>query len=151
VSVYEGQVMRAKLWNKLYAFRALDVAILVQPFLWRCINDVYVLKMDPLKVPLYRLVNVPHCIGQLALLTLPPILWGMLGGKGKAYLFIAQIGRYIQRMWRYERCFLCPCWNIYSQHMSTLCTLWSLCDAYTVNRWVRFWLGLKHILANLSV
>jgi hypothetical protein len=39
------------------------------------------------------------------------IIWRMLGGKGKAYLFIVQTGRCIYRFWRYERCFLCPCCN----------------------------------------
>jgi hypothetical protein len=27
----------------------------------------------------------------------------MVGGKGKAYLFIAQNGRYLYRLWRYDR------------------------------------------------
>jgi hypothetical protein len=36
------------------------------------------------KDPLYRLVKVPHCIGQLALLTLPLNIWRMMvGEKGK--------------------------------------------------------------------
>jgi hypothetical protein len=78
---------------------------------------------------LYRLVHVPHCIGQLELLTLCLIVWRMLGGKGKAYLFIAQTGCYQYRLWSYEQCFLCPFWNMCSQYISTLCTLctlWSL-------------------------
>jgi hypothetical protein len=59
------------------------------------------------------------------------IVWGLImrghssdiiRGKGKAYLFIAQIGRFIKRMWRWEQCFVCSCWKMYSQHMSTQCT-----------------------------
>jgi hypothetical protein len=75
---------------------------------------------------LYRLVHVPHCIGQLALLTLTLIVWRMLEGKGKSYLFNAQTGRYQYRLWSYEQCFLCPCWKMCSQYKSTLCTLCSL-------------------------
>jgi hypothetical protein len=67
------------------------------------------------------------------------IIWRMVGGKGKADLFIAQTGRYICRSWRYERCFLCPFCNMYSKYMSTLCTLWSLwywsrCLYYAIGR-----------------
>jgi hypothetical protein len=40
-------------------------------------------------VPLYWLVHVPHCIGA------PNTSSYIIRGKGKAYLFIAQIGRYI--------------------------------------------------------
>jgi hypothetical protein len=80
--------------------------------------------MDPLKGPsllisscssLHRPIGAPNTSSYI------------IRGKGKAYLFIAQIGRYmyIENV-RWERCFLCPCWNMYSQHMSTLCTLWSL-------------------------
>jgi hypothetical protein len=78
---------------------------------------------------LYRLVHVPHCIGQLALLTVTLIVWRMLVGKGKAYMFNAQTGRYQYRLWSYKWSFICPCWNmciLCSQYISTLCTLWSL-------------------------
>jgi hypothetical protein len=79
--------------------------------------------MDPLKGPS---LLISSCSSLHRPICAPNTSSYIIRGKGKAYLFIAQIGRYIYRMWRWERCFLCPCWNLYSQHMSTLCTLWSL-------------------------
>jgi hypothetical protein len=63
-------------------------------------------------------------------------------GKEKAYLFIAQAGRYIYTLWGYEWCFLCPCWNMY-----ITCTLYSqLYVPYDLYDWRPFLLHFSRIV-----
>jgi hypothetical protein len=69
--------------------------------------------------------SCPHCIGQLALLTLPLIL---LGEKGKLTVSFYCLDRplYIENVALGAMFSLSMLEHVYSQHMSTLCTLWSL-------------------------
>jgi hypothetical protein len=61
------------------------------------------------------------------LLTLPLIVWRMFGGKRESLsVYCPDCPLSVCRLWSYEQCFLCLCWNMCSQYKSALCTLWSL-------------------------
>jgi hypothetical protein len=97
------------------------------------LHPVFILHTkDP---PLYILVKVPHCIGQLALLTLSLIIWRMMVGKRERLsCYCPGQPLYIEVVTMRAIFSLSMLEHVQSIHEhSTVCTLWSLWYNIVIN------------------